>query len=125
MDPDQALELIRDAVGDQLGYFTGRNSLIDRVSTVAIDALTRAGVFDAVMFCPRCEAVCDELTDEVLDDYERPPRPGPPFTCGWCKSEQTDWNHLERCRKLGENALEIRFIDAGRKLQAIVDGLAS
>lgn len=118
MEPDKALEVICDVLFDEeFGGFQG-------AATAIHEALLRAGVFDAITYCPRCGTICDELTDEVLDDYERPPRPGKPFVCGWCKTEQTDWNHLERCRKLGENALEIRFADAGRRLQYLLDGLA-
>lgn len=53
-------------------------------------------------FCPHCGACVNE--DELENDhgYEAGdiglPSRGSLVTCGWCKMQTTDWNHIVRCR---------------------------
>lgn len=71
-------------------------------------------------FCPNCGF---NLTEEELDnDHDLPAgrNEGSVYTCGYCKRETTDWNHVKRCRLLHSINEELQVRGVGLRLAEIV-----
>lgn len=60
------------------------------------------------LFCPHCGGNVNE--DVLLNDHDLTPdqiekvrsrivNRGPVYTCGWCKTRTTDWDHVIECRR--------------------------
>jgi len=84
------------------------------------------------LFCPHCGVHLndfDEQDDGDLDSV-RPLNLGSMYTCGWCKKQTRDWNHVKQCKRtwplrqhMLRQALESEVEGAVVRLNRMLDDL--